>query len=226
MARGPKPTMFVGDIYTSEKYGDIEVLAYKDSAEVQVRFLDTGFISWFDASSIRKGLVFDRLARNIADVGFLGEGPYPSSIKSKNTLAYVTWRGILARCYDPYEINCNNLSYRNVTVCEEWHNHQNFAKWFHENYKEGCEVDKDTLQRGVTYKIYSPDTCIFITKSANAIEAKAKHYVFIDPKGEVVNVYNLSAFSKKKGLSCGNMWSVWKGQRKHCAGWRKYPCST
>ena len=45
-----------------------------------------------------------------------------------------------------------NKNYLDVTVCEEWHNFQNFAKWFYENYYEisgeKMRLDKDILIKG------------------------------------------------------------------------------
>ena len=58
-------------------------------------------------------------------------------------------------------------TYKDVTVCEEWHNFQNFAKWFEDNYVEGFELDKDILVKG--NKIYSPETCCFVPKEINSL---------------------------------------------------------
>ena len=55
-------------------------------------------------------------------------------------------------------------TYENVYVCEEWHNFQNFAKWYYNNYysinEERMEIDKDILYKN--NKVYSPDTCIIV----------------------------------------------------------------
>lgn len=58
-------------------------------------------------------------------------------------------------------------TYKNVTVCDEWHNFQTFAKWFYEesNYQDGWHLDKDLLSEDC--KVYSPKTAIFMPKELN-----------------------------------------------------------
>ena len=57
-----------------------------------------------------------------------------------------------------------SATYDDCVVCNEWHNLQNFAKWFEENYYEIGEgrmhLDKDIICAG--NKIYNPDMCIFV----------------------------------------------------------------
>ena len=80
---------------------------------------------------------------------------------------------MLKRCYDPYYIN-REPTYIDVYVCDEWHNFQNFGKWFEENYyeipNERIELDKDILFKG--NKIYSPKTCIFVPQRINQLFIK------------------------------------------------------
>ena len=76
------------------------------------------------------------------------------------------WSSMLQRVYS------NNYSaYKECTVDERWHNFQNFAKWFEENYNpetmEGWQLDKDILVKG--NKIYSPETCCFVPIEINTI---------------------------------------------------------
>jgi hypothetical protein len=65
-------------------------------------------------------------------------------------------------------------SYKNVTVCEEWHNFQNFAQCFEENYNpeymHGWHLDKDILVKG--NKVYSPETCCFVPHEVNTLFTK------------------------------------------------------
>ena len=80
---------------------------------------------------------------------------------------------MLKRCYDPYYLN-KRPTYRDCVVCKEWHNFQNFAKWYEENYYEvsgeRMELDKDILIKNC--KIYSPQTCIFVPNKINILFAK------------------------------------------------------
>jgi hypothetical protein len=81
---------------------------------------------------------------------------------------------MLTRCYSEKRREINYLSYENCTVCEEWHNYQNFKKWYELNYyeieEEEMELDKDILYKN--NKIYSPQTCIFVPYSINLLFIK------------------------------------------------------
>lgn len=78
-------------------------------------------------------------------------------------------------------------TYEECTVCEEWHNFQNFADWFDKNYyeigKERMEIDKDLLIKN--NKIYSPNTCVFVPRRINSLliknnKARGKYLVGVD----------------------------------------------
>lgn len=81
------------------------------------------------------------------------------------TKDYKIWRNMLERCY------CEKTqekfpTYKGCTVCEEWHLFSNFKKWFHDNYVEGWELDKDILF--INNKMYSPQTCCFVPREINS----------------------------------------------------------
>lgn len=74
------------------------------------------------------------------------------------------WVNVLQRCYSE---NYHNLheTYRGCTVCEDWKYFSNFKSWMEAQDWEGKELDKDMLIEG--NKVYSPDTCIFVSQSLN-----------------------------------------------------------
>lgn len=59
------------------------------------------------------------------------------------------------------------LCYAGVSVCEEWHNFQNFAKWFYEqkSFHLNWELDKDLVNGSSKY--YSPENCCLLPKKIN-----------------------------------------------------------
>lgn len=120
-----------------------------------------------------KGEVKNPFYPIVYGVGYLGEGKYKTSENGKKTDAYKVWYGMLQRCYDPYYLN-KHPTYIDCYVCEEWHNFQNFAKWFHKHYYEcngeKMHLDKDILVKG--NKIYSSDTCIFVPERINSLFTK------------------------------------------------------
>lgn len=155
------------------KYDSVyTVINYKTYSDIVVKF-ETGeevHTSWnnFKNGSIRS--VYDK---TIYGVGYFGEGKYVAKINDKITPQYDTWRGMIKRCYIKNE-EIQYRSYKEVTVDPIWHNFQNFAKWYDENYYEvGQErmcLDKDILIKG--NKIYSPDTCVFVPQRVNKLFIK------------------------------------------------------
>ena len=97
----------------------------------------------------------------------MGEGV--CSLKSHRK-AYQAWSNMLTRGYSKKYKN-ERTTYKDVTVCEEWHNFQNFAKWFEENYIEGWHLDKDILVKG--NKVYSEGACCFVPPEINNLFTKA-----------------------------------------------------
>jgi hypothetical protein len=80
---------------------------------------------------------------------------------------------MITRCYNQNQ-RYINPTYEDCTVCDEWHNFQNFAQWYKDNYytieNERMELDKDILIKN--NKIYSPETCIFVPKFINILFVK------------------------------------------------------
>ncbi len=73
---------------------------------------------------------------------------------------YDKWKSMIHRCY-------SGKDYSNVTVCEEWLTFSNFKSWMEKQDWEGKELDKDLLTLGA--KIYSPETCCFISRKLNSV---------------------------------------------------------
>lgn len=77
---------------------------------------------------------------------------------------YRVWKEMIRRCYCE-KTKKTNKSYADVVVAEEWHTFSNFKYWMETQDWEGKQLDKDLLSTGV--KIYSKETCIFISKELN-----------------------------------------------------------
>lgn len=77
---------------------------------------------------------------------------------------FVVWRKMLERCYCT-KWKTKYLTYSGCTVCSDWLIFSNFKKWMQDQDWEGKELDKDLLIQG--NKIYSADTCAFITCNLN-----------------------------------------------------------
>ena len=106
--------------------------------------------------------------------GYFGEGIYKSRDKNgKKTKCYNTWKHMLTRVYNK-KYKEKHPTYENCTICEEWLNFQNFAKWYEENYYEvegqRMHLDKDILIKG--NKMYSSETCVFVPQRINELFTK------------------------------------------------------
>ena len=207
-----------GMIFKSNRNGDFEVLEYITSKKVKVKFVDTGFIVVVGSIHIKSGKIKDKLKPIIHGIGFVGDGNHKPTLKGKNTKPYSVWRSMFTRCYCP-KYQESQPTYKGCSVDPIWHNFQNFANWFDDNYKDGLHLDKDIKNK--EEKVYSPESCSFVTCKENEIDAHAKHYRLTNPKGEVVNIYNMSEFAKENNLHASCMVAVTKGKRNHHKQWRK-----
>lgn len=126
--------------------------------------------------NFKKGNVKNPYHPSVYGVGYLGEGKYKPSENGKSTKIYEVWVSMLQRCYDPYFLN-KRPTYRDCMVCNEWHNFQNFAKWWEEKLyecnNERMELDKDILVKG--NKIYSPETCLIVPNRINLLFCKRQN---------------------------------------------------
>ena len=82
---------------------------------------------------------------------------------------YETWRNVLQRCYSSI-YQAKEPTYIGCTVTEEWLTFSNFKAWMETQDYKDKQLDKDILVQG--NKIYSPDTCIFVTKTINVLFTK------------------------------------------------------
>ncbi len=68
--------------------------------------------------------------------------------------------------------------YKNITYCDEWKDFEAFKNWSLTNgWKKGLELDKDILcdAMNIYPKVYSPNTCLWITKEANQTYSRNKN---------------------------------------------------
>jgi len=168
MAKGPKPSVKVGDKFTTKEGYEVEVVEYNGAFDVIVKF-GNGFEKRVEASHLRHGRVKNPFHRSVYGVGYYGDGVYKAKSEGKHTKAYRTWLNMFVRCYDEKELK-RNPTYKECYVCEEWHNFQVFAKWFYQqpnHDKQGFDLDKDLIVLG--NKIYGPDYCSFVPHQINTL---------------------------------------------------------
>lgn len=163
----------IGEIRESSNCGLMKIVEYNNSKDIKVKFKTESIVKT-NYGNFKNGRVKDPLFPNVLGIGYIGIGKFKTKINNKTTIEYLTWKNILKRCYNPYEIN-KKLTYQNVTICKEWLNFQTFAKWFRDNYyeliDERIDIDKDIIKRD--NKIYSPEYCSFVPQAINNLLVKS-----------------------------------------------------
>jgi hypothetical protein len=198
-----KPTIKIGDIFISNEGYEMEVLEHFSWYNNTVKFNDTNQTTLYNiqSSHLRTGGISNPYHPSVFGVGFIGIGKY----NSVNNKIYPKWYGMIERGYCK-KYKEDHLTYKDVTVCEEWYNFQNFAKWFEDNWKphmEGWHLDKDILVKG--NKVYSPETCCFVPQEINSLLTKSNKLRGELPigVGKYKNKYKAYFSINKKGYYLG-----------------------
>jgi len=166
-----KEKILVGMTKETKQGCKIEVVDVVNCNNITVRFEDTGFLKQTTMNYFRLGVIRNPYRKSVHGVGYIGE---TTEIISNKNHKYSQWSGLLYRGYSK-KFKDNNPSYKDVIVCEEWHNYQVFAEWFEANYNpeimDGWHLDKDILIKG--NKIYSPEMCCFVPQEINKLFCKS-----------------------------------------------------
>jgi len=89
------------------------------------------------------------------------DADYPVRAKDSKCPYFIKWMGMMSRCYGGYD---TWKSYVGCVVCDEWLTFSIFKAWMETQDWEGKVLDKDILGSG---KLYSPETCVFVTQKQN-----------------------------------------------------------
>ena len=151
------------------------IVDYRKYSNIDVYFPEYDWtFKGADYRAFQTGQISCPYEKRTYGVGCIGEGKYKTRNNGKITNCYKTWSDMLRRCYcEKYQEKYP--TYINCKVYKEWHNFQNFAKWYEDNYYEvegeRMELDKDILVKH--NKIYSPDTCVFVPHGINTLFVKS-----------------------------------------------------
>jgi hypothetical protein len=162
----------VGEVFKSKQGDFAKIVNYISRQKVSIIFEDGTIIHNVRYGNLKKGS-FKNPNRSCRNKGFFGIGKYVSSKNNKINRSDKVWRGMMNRCYCEKEQD-KRPSYKGCSVAEEWHNFQNFAKWYEDNWNpetmKGWHLDKDILVKG--NKIYSPETCRLVPPAINGLFLK------------------------------------------------------
>lgn len=116
---------------------------------------------------------------------------------------YQTWAHMMKRCYSEDQQR-KRPTYIGCTVSSEWIYFSNFKDWMQRQTWLGNELDKDVLVPG--NKLYSPDTCVFISAALNC---------FLTERGRARGDYPLGVQRiKGKDVYRSRCWNPFIGKRE------------
>lgn len=155
---------YEGKVITAACGKDFKVVSVRKDGFADIEFLESGFKTTVVFSVVKSGNIKDRLSASVYGVGIAGEA---FSSSESTTPAYLSWRGILARCYSS-KTKERQPSYKDATISEDWLKYPNFREWYLAEKGDAnivLEVDKDLLGMGT--KVYSKETCLLLPKKIN-----------------------------------------------------------
>ncbi|MFV7531648.1 hypothetical protein [Enterobacter mori] len=167
----------IGDVFESKNFGEFVIVKIIDSQNVYIRFPSTGYTKLVEMASIRLRSVKDWMKPTFYGIGVRGD-ELPAQVDGKMVKEYVTWKEMLRRIVDEKSLQ-QFPTYRDCSVCERWlyypHFYQDVRKlpgyidWYNNTKSCKYNLNKDIKVPGS--KIYSPNTCMFVTSSENSLDA-------------------------------------------------------
>lgn len=149
------------------------IINYRKAIDIDVYFPEYNWKVKTNYTNFLKGDLKCPYEPRTFGVGYLGEGKYQPIVNKKKSLAYKYWISMIERCYSK-DFQYKHKNYLKSTVCDEWHNFQNFAEWFYNNYyevpNEKMELENNILKKGNTE--YCPEYSIFAPKRINNLFVK------------------------------------------------------
>ncbi|WP_303210929.1 AP2 domain-containing protein [uncultured Clostridium sp.] len=163
-----------GEININNFGSKMIIIEYRKYSDIDVYFPEYDWtFKHTSYKEFKNGEILCPYERRYYGIGYLGEGKYKVKENDKTTKCYDAWRSMLQRCYDE-KFHKKRHTYKGCKMRDNWHNFQNFGKWYYDNYYEieGQKMclDKDILLKG--NKIYSPETCIFVPNNINTLFIK------------------------------------------------------
>ncbi len=167
---------YEGSVFQTRSSGDVIVVEYRDSKNVLVKFLDTGFESVVFLSCVLNGNIKDKMKPTIYGVGVCGDERVTNSFGRK-VKEYRFWSSMLQRCYDP-KLKVAFPSYEGCTTSENFKYYPYFKDWcnnqvgFNSVDEKGkpFALDKDILVKGNSG--YNEDVCVFVPSEINSVLTK------------------------------------------------------
>ena len=164
----------IGQVFTNNQGDSAEIVELIGGSKYKKRVakikFEDGTITEVTTPKLNTGSWKNPNKPIVYGVGYIGQGDFRSSHKRQASRAYRKWEAMLQRCYDKNFTDFHNYGGRGVSVCEEWHNFQNFAEWF---YQRDYPQDNLTLDKDIKYpeslrgELYCPKYCCLVNQTVN-----------------------------------------------------------
>jgi hypothetical protein len=228
-----------GSTWDTHSWGRITVLAQVDkyyvrpTGEKHYRFFivefEEGTKVVTEYSPIKNKQVKNPNIPSVYNKGCVGQGPHVGFINGINTKEYDTWYSMLQRCYSEQAL-LKRPSYRGCTVSKRWLNFQffcadvqrlkNYKIWKTNKIPLAWQLDKDTKVKG--NKIYSKETCVFITIQENIVDSAVTGLTYLATRlsdGHTEEFTNQSEFARKYKLQRRTVCACIHGEKASTGGW-------
>ena len=168
-----KHNNIIGEKYLTNEGYEIEIIEYVNNRNCTVTFNEAinVKVEKLQYGNIKKGNVKNPFHKSVFGIGYYGINTFNKKDTNK---VYSIWNAMMGRCYSNKYKN-RQPTYKDITVCDEWHNFSKYIDWYLKNHKENYHVDKDILFKG--NKVYSPETCCFVPKEINQLFANSRENV-------------------------------------------------
>lgn len=172
---------YLGNVYSSNNYGDYIVEAAIGVDKIRIKFLNTGNIQEIFRVQVRTKSVRDysvakvmKLRTKAKLIRTVGNSGGDKTLIKENIQIYQTWCAMLQRCYTPTTQYVKD-AYEGCTVSENFKDFPYFLNWWLKECKKGginLHLDKDILVKG--NRLYSEDTCTLVPREINLLCIKRK----------------------------------------------------
>lgn len=196
-----KENDLIGKTFNTNNYGKLIITGYDNNRSVEVKFIDTGYVTKTELVQIKRGAVKDRMKPSVYGVGVLGDAPTFSEIGKKLKVCEL-WYNMLERCYCNHHVK-NKLTYKDCKVSDNFKYYPYFKDWCENQIgfnNVGWHLDKDILVKG--NKVYSEDTCVFVPNEINMLFTKRQSLRGNYPIGVYLNgnkfVASLCKFGERR----------------------------
>jgi len=137
----------------------------------------------------------------------INDAPYQTTLRVNNKIYYcpyfMRWKHMFTRCYSPQWLK-KNPTYVGCTVDPEWHSFMAFKQWMLSKDWKDKQLDKDLLS--LDKKVYSPNTCLFVSRQVNSLFNERAN----DRGNLPVGIYARKG-KYEVGISYGNAKRTWVG---------------